>query len=816
MENSVLGTILGLLPFILGLVGFGLYLFVDSIEKRAITELSELRSSIRVLQNESLRLRKLSRLFSPEDDEPFGALAENFNNTLFSLEHSIRKLYEEYSLLHQKGNKIKKIPHWKLWILPYRWFSLDQELRMLLQHVSRVQIEYRNSLEISEKIQNLEIELALECKKTIESLQEALYIYRDLSLQLKGKTFLEAGRQLEEWESTLKTQIPVSFLVVDKSYELNVERKNFITQIHRVLKPAAEEVYRLYTKLRGWQSDLVFISSSTVSLEKKQQQIGELMSALEKRTVSPIEWQESRIIFNEIEAELLDLNSKMDLLFAEELRRFSSLVKHLTAKQLELENHCLKIQTDYLDLIRIWSSVEIQQGAVWAHHTKRILDDATTNAKENWKSVVDLDEFRLKLQELDRLQKILFPRDPSLAIRESDLPLILADSRRLYDLHLRLRPEQEKIVSRLKEIQRLIDEVSEKISRAKIVMSKTLPIIASNPLLNKISGNVPIKLQENLERIACEIDLPEKGLVEEKVQKFIDWKSKSEIAFSKWLEALSKDIEERMKSLEEKFQSLGNFINLEGMAITETREILKQAEKGEKGSPLTRPGDEPLLVIAKSLWSKNDLWQRLVSAGRALEDIAGPVLERYQKAEKSRQSALRQLEIAKELIPEEPGWPPTTINLNNERRQVESLNSAWEALKTEHLQAIQLVGKLSDLSEQYQRLATQLQHAIEKARQEQDRIKDCERRLLESKRFWLEVVAKYPEYKSLKGDAEKLLLEIDQEYEAIKRRSVHGGLPYNQVLQNMRSLIRKINDAVIPVSGNQVVDINSDLQKRLY
>lgn len=137
-------------------------------------------------------------------------------------------------------------------------------------------------------------------------------------------------------------------------------------------------------------------------------------------------------------------------------------------------------------------------------------------------------------------------------------------------------------------------------------------------------------------------------------------------------------------------------------------------------------------------------------------------------------------------------------------------------MRWEHIQAIQLVGRLSDLSEQYQGLAVQLQQVIEKAEQEQKKIIEYEGRLEESKRLWLNVVGKFPEHKSLKADIENLFAEIDQDLEGLKKRSMRGGLPYNQVLQNLRAILHKINDASMPAAGNQVIDINGELQKRLY
>jgi hypothetical protein len=78
------------------------------------------------------------------------------------------------------------------------------------------------------------------------------------------------------------------------------------------------------------------------------------------------------------------------------------------------------------------------------------------------------------------------------------------------------------------------------------------------------------------------------------------------------------------------------------------------------------------------------------------------------------------------------------------------------------------------------------------------------------------VVAKFPEYRNLQDEVKNLFSEVDRDYEALKKRCTLGGLPYQQVNQNLRAFIRKINDAMMPAAGNQVIDINGELQKRIY
>ena len=70
--------------------------------------------------------------------------------------------------------------------------------------------------------------------------------------------------------------------------------------------------------------------------------------------------------------------------------------------------------------------------------------------------------------------------------------------------------------------------------------------------------------------------------------------------------------------------------------------------------------------------------------------------------------------------------------------------------------------------------------------------------------------------RTLRNDLNQLFVEIDRDYTELNKQYSLGGLPYNQALQNLRIICRKINEITMPAVGNQVVDINGDLQKRLY
>jgi hypothetical protein len=815
MEYPMFQLVLGVIPFLIAIFLFGLYLYLQSISRKTISEIADIRALIRKFQKDNLHLIRLSISYSPSDPEPIGELSEKFNAQLVELERVIAETYQKYGDLHQKANDLKLVPFWEFWTLPYRWIEIRREIGVLWQDLDNLQGVYQEAVSSSEEIANLGDDLSTQCRVVMESLQEANHIYYELSSRLTGEMFLLCGRNLKEWESTLKTQLPITFLAPGEIPLPEHNKKDSITLVHRILKSAKPEVSNLFEKLKNWQNDLAFISTSVEALNAKHAELVELFDNLQGREVSPFQWSTSRVKFETFGQQLEIINAVNGVISVDELRRITHRVKRLLPEQADLVSHCQVIQANYFDLLQLWSSFEIQQGYDWVRNAGQILEQVKSYDKANWDTISDLDGFRTKFDELKRMQFLILPRDPSNKIQEDELDALVMGSRSLYGLHMELRPQLDKISTRMKELQHLQGELSERVATAKSVLSKTIPVIASNPFLKKICSNTPKKMQESLEQLSSDLDLKQSGFIEIKARKIREWFDKAETTFDKWLMMLTEENRLRLKELEEKFQILGNFNSLEDLTITEVRDILKKAEQGDS-VPLSRPGDERLLVIGRNLWAKNELWQKIVSAGRALEDIAGPVVERYQKAEKNRQLAIKWMERGNEVIPEELGWPPTTQNLNNERKQLQTLDSLWNSFKWERIQAIQLVGRLSDISEQYHGLAIQLQQVVEKAEQEQKKILEYERKLDESKKMWLDVVGKFPEYRNLKSDVESLFAEVDRDYVGLKKRCTLGRLPYQQVLQNLRAFIRKLNDAMMPTVGNQVIDINGELQKRMY
>lgn len=792
------------------------YIACRSKERHILFLLDKIRTRLRAYQQNISQLNHESSAFSPNDPEPFGELSEIFNLRMIDFQKSIAQVYENYGGLHRNVNNLVSAPAWKRWFDFVRWNNLEIEVSYIYSEIEQIEEQYNQLVQSADKLKQLGLEISKQCLEAIEQLNDTRLMLQNLQSHFTGTTFANCQRNVSKWDGTLKTQIPVSFLSVNNRNSDYIFEKDEIAKVHRVLITAAPGIFSLFVKVKKWSDDLRFVMSSMPDLKEKQIAISNLMNDLETRILSPIKWDNSQDLAESIQNQIDLIKASPTTLSVESLRELLHTVEWATAQQAGLLNHCNQVLIDYNELLRLWSSIELQQGTDWVKGVKKVLDTASDYDDVNWQSIDDIGNFRSQMDKLAQIQLSMLPRDPTRPLQESMIGKLLDETRLLFDLHQKLRPRLDLVQERLKNIQSLQDDAKERLAVARSVLAKTLPVISSNPTLRKGFGKEAENLRVSLDALIKDLETQE-GSVEKKVQKVNQWISKADKAMNKWLDALVIDLDDHLATLGESFQTLGYFLNIQDLVITEAKEILKKVENPDRfGMPLSRLGDAPLFVTAKKLWATSDDWQKVFSVERALIDIAAPVIERFKKVEKSREAAMSQVAKGDRLIPVELQWPPTAQYLGSERKQYQNLEANWQMLRQEPIQAIQLVGKLSDFTVQYHDVAAQVLQKNEKAEQEQARIIDYERKLVEAKRLWQGIIEKYPEYKTLRIDLEKFFVEIDREYVNLKKQYTLGGLPYNQALHNLRMICRKVNEITMPAVGNQVVDINGELQKRVY
>jgi hypothetical protein len=358
-----------------------------------------------------------------------------------------------------------------------------------------------------------------------------------------------------------------------------------------------------------------------------------------------------------------------------------------------------------------------------------------------------------------------------------------------------------------------------------------------------------------LEPLITDLEQPTEGLLDRKIQKTDLFLRKADQAANKWLELLLGDLTTRKLALAEKIDRLKGIALLEDPAFIEAarlsegsaRPVLPHQSNGVSSFPLSNAAPQvqqtfaritrsilpnretetdrsrvqpaetishremyPLADAIAEIKLRNEEWQRCVASLHAVEDLEGPVLERYEKASNARDSARQVLSRASELMPEGRGWPPTAQILGGERKSLQDLETRWDATKQEPVKALQLVNNLGALGEEYTALGARVRQIVERAQQDQTRILDLEDRFEESRRLWMDQWETCAGNLVAQDEIKVLLEQADQDYSSIRERYLRSAIPYNQVLQNLRILCQRLDDAQITLDTEWMIDINGD------
>jgi len=125
--------------------------------------------------------------------------------------------------------------------------------------------------------------------------------------------------------------------------------------------------------------------------------------------------------------------------------------------------------------------------------------------------------------------------------------------------------------------------------------------------------------------------------------------------------------------------------------------------------------------------------------------------------------------------------------------------------------AITLVAQMSNLSAKYQTLLVNVRQVAERAAREQDQIETLEAELDDMVQHWQQQWRVYRDNPMAEQEIHKLLGEIDSQRGQIKRQARQGSTTYDQILQALQSLHRRIRIAQVPIDDTHVIDLNGRL-----
>jgi len=104
----------------------------------------------------------------------------------------------------------------------------------------------------------------------------------------------------------------------------------------------------------------------------------------------------------------------------------------------------------------------------------------------------------------------------------------------------------------------------------------------------------------------------------------------------------------------------------------------------------------PLDKVITELKRHSDHWQACMAALNALQDFK-PLIETYKEADFQRDKTCQALSAAASGMRQKRTWPPTSVTLEEETKELDKIEGQWQALKESQTRAIARVAQLSNL-----------------------------------------------------------------------------------------------------------------------
>jgi chromosome segregation ATPase len=831
-----------LLPLTLLVAGMALYLLVRRWEEKTKEDLKEARSRLRVLQAESAGLKKEGEAYTPDDPPPFGTLASEMRAKIISADEHTGQLFKEYAYVQESVRQLDLAQIWQrkdlVGILryPYDWYSLRQYSSSMMKDIDEPRRQLENGRAYLTRMQSQGWEVARLARQVMEDAQNALRVLSGLRGNNVRDPILESALQeAQDCEQSVQAQVPVYFLSGDEKSVAEQADKETITAVYRLIDRARGSIDDILKNALSWERRFKSLEQALEELGARFRPAAETISSLESAAIHPINWDVSRSRLAALRQSIESLTRSPQTRKIEQVEKDHDTANRLLKELGELTEHVNKLAAAHRDMIEIVELQDIRQGEEWSRQAKRISDQVAAYNSENWPRTAGAGRLAEDLKMLIEQHARLDIKNTSVPVAESELEIALGETVQLKRLHEELRPRLAGVQERLGEIQETERNTRDLLSRTRALLNQALPLISSNtPLAGEAAAEAE-SLRVRVEELTDEIERRGEGQVDKKAQAAAALVRTLEQSGNQWLASLEESLEERKAVLAEKAGVLRQIAFLDEPAVLEAEQLLGgrvkvEPEVAKRGSLLsglpfmtgsgarsrTTREQLPFAEVVKELKQKNDEWQRTIAVTRALEDMEGSVLEEHDRLEQNAENARTALSEARQIIPEERNWPPSTQFVLNEQRMLESLEKRRDALKSERLRAIQLVSRLSELSSGFKDLEGKILQIADRAGQEQDRIVELEHRLGESLRLWEYQMQSYGTNLYLKDEIQLLLQETENEFESIRQRYLRGSLPYNQVLQNLRALCQHVESAQATLDSDQVIDINGVVQRRGY
>lgn len=806
---ELLQFVAGLLPFVALIAGLWGYRYYQQLRARFIETLQVAGNEIRRLESLLLAVRNRTVEFSENDPEPYGDLARKLNQELAALTIQCQWLRNAYIHLQELRSFWMHLSLSHLLKLPSVMKQASVALEDLEKKIRAEKQRIVYLLDLENQLRQVGWVTATECQKLLGEIEMIDHELEKIHQRGVGDAQSElAVEGIRTWKETLLTQIPAIFFTEDaRFFDERVDRES-VSRVHRTIKPAQEEIERFKLSLTAWKNAEQLFHSYLDVLIHQQSELKVMVQQLETNPVRSVKLSQTA---PQVEALDQAIQAERDL--ARSISQFNAdneRLADLINRQRELQAYLKNIVAQVQQIVTDGDIGKLSAWHSWARNAAQVIADARAYHPENWGKRTDFGVLSSQLSSFASQIEVCIAALKEPGLSEPEVLRFSELLNRVSATYQGVSRAYEDFYQQYQAMQRMELESKDALNSILTVSKLVNGIVESNGLLQKNARKPLERLVTETEQLSASLNQRDQGVVQKKYVRVQDLSRRFEEHLRKWSELLDKDLDVQRQSLTQVIDSLQNLVSLSDPVYQEGISLL-QSYPLKSQPALSSMGGNSLVQAAGELKEKNTLWQKVVSAKRSLDEISAPVLKEYQRLEKYRHSLVELMRRADRVIPERLTWPPTTQRLTLERDRFQKLELQFDSLKRTHHKAVQLMGILGELLEQYHELFNVVTKTLDQAAHEQKYFKELEQRFHESNRMWRERIAENQANKLLVDEVEALLESCERDYQELQKRYESGGLTYQQAYQMFRVLCRKIDQASVQVSATQMMDITGHI-----
>ncbi len=146
---------------------------------------------------------------------------------------------------------------------------------------------------------------------------------------------------------------------------------------------------------------------------------------------------------------------------------------------------------------------------------------------------------------------------------------------------------------------------------------------------------------------------------------------------------------------------------------------------------------------------------------------------------------------------------------------MENLEKEWKLKRSQPASAINLVAHYSSLSSRYQNLAAQLQQFADQRQRDQEVVGDLDQQITQAAEEWESLLRLYSDNPSASQEIQEFLEAVDLSLDNIEYGYLHGDLEYEQVLQQMNAVLRRIRFYQVALDDQHALDASGRIIRKI-